>query len=735
MNYQNFTVLLKDLRLEAPKDIKGLDNIEKKLSHKGKTLLLHIEEIINFGDSVLEYYGFKKEHREILKFLAVVHDLGKLNLDWNVEKEIKPRHSLLSVEMYRINKEKFLRLKIFDNTLINDEKLEKLLLYLIEHHHSILRRKWEIIKLVKEFSGDEEIYKVIDIVDIYGIFKIADIVSGGDMLYLSNNFKSTLMLTEDSIKEKITNCDQNKWQKQLQIKNIKDNCILVAPTGWGKTYASLLFASNKKFKKIFYILPTITAIKVFTEKLEAIFGKEKVDAYFYFYDVWRAQKEDLNVVDIFLAENFFKPIIVTTIDQFLITFLQIGKYFLKRFSFRDSLIIVDEFHLLNPVMIKLFIGILKQFQEIYNIKFLLMSATLSRGIIEFLSEELGIEEKNILNFKNEYKNLKRHKIAYFNCDITDKEAIDIIIKKIKENKKILILLNTVNKSILLKQKLDELLGDKHKIVLLHSRFMTKDRFKKEEEIFDLLNQNAPHIFIATQVAEVSLDISYDYLFTELSSFSSFIQRCGRVNRFNNFVKYENVFVFYPSEINKLSERNKNKYPYSNDEIKELEQILLEIKNKDYNEFDLINLFDEINSKDNFIKKYQKESNKVVNYSYIFTNVLNEIFSLDCNEETVRNTLNYREEFNVLSIPQVYNIEDENIKTELEKTLRLEFKYRDFEENMKKFRKIKEFLIPVPIWFSVSDFEESYFPIIKKDYFYNKELGLYKKEFKDEDLIL
>jgi CRISPR-associated endonuclease/helicase Cas3 len=350
-----------------------------------------------------------------------------------------------------------------------------------------------------------------------------------------------------------------------------------------------------------------------------------------------------------------------------------------------------------------------------------------------LSEELGIEEKNILNFKNEYKNLKRHKIAYFNCDITDTEAIDIIIKKIKENKKILILLNTVNKSILLKQKLDELLGDKHKIILLHSRFMTKDRFKKEEEIFDLLNQNVPHILIATQVAEVSLDISYDYLFTELSSFSSFIQRCGRVNRFNNFVKYENVFVFYPSEINKLSERNKNKYPYLNEEIKELEQILLEIKNKDYNEFDLINIFDEINSKDDFIKKYQKESIRAVDYSYIFTD--NKIFSLNYNEEAVRNALNYRESFNVLSVPQIDNIENEDVKIKLEEALKPEFKYRDFEENMKKLRKIKEFLIPVPIWFTVSDSEETYFPIIKKDYFYNKELGLYKKEFKDEDLIL
>ncbi len=733
MNSRNFIALIRNLKLQSPRGVKKLENIEEKFSHKDKTLLSHIEEIIDFGNILLDYYGFKEEYKEILKFLAIVHDLGKLNIDWNIEKENNPPHSEYSVEIYRINKEKFLELKIFNNTLVNDEKLVELFLYLIKQHHSVLKEGWEIEEILDNILNNKKLNEIIDIIDVYGIFKISDIISGGNMFHLSNNFKSPIVFTENSIREKIQNFNQSKWYKQSQIKNVKNSCILVAPTGWGKTYTSLLFALNKNFKKIFYILPTITAIKVFTEKFENIFGKEKVDSYFYFHDVWKSQKEVLNFIDIFLAENFLKPVIVTTIDQFLITFLQVGKYYLKRFSFRDSLIVVDEFHLLNPVMIKLFTGILKQFQEIYNIKFLLMSATLSRGIIEFLSEKLNIEAKNILNFKDEYKNLKRYKVVYFDCDITEKEAIDIITKKIKENKKILILLNTVNKSILLKQKLNEILGDKYKIILLHSRFMTRDRFEKEEEIFNLLKQDTPHILIATQVAEVSLDISYDYLFTELSSFPSFIQRCGRVNRFKKFVDYENVFVFYPSKVNNLSKKIKNNYPYSDNEIEELKEILLEFRNKDYNEFDLINVFDEMNSKDNFIRKYEKESNMVVDYFKIFND--NKIFSLDYKEEEIKNVLNYRESFTALSIPQISNIENEDIAIELESILKMESKYRDFEKNLQKYRKIKEFLIPVPIWFSIMNTEEFYFPFIKKDYFYNRELGLYKKDFKEEDLIL
>ena len=68
--------------------------------------------------------------------------------------------------------------------------------------------------------------------------------------------------------------------------------------------------------------------------------------------------------------------------------------------------------------------------------------------------------------------------------------------------------------------------------MLHSRFTQQDRSKKEVEILQTgkTATNAHEIWIATSVVEASLDIDFDYLFTELLDLFSLFQRFGRVNR-------------------------------------------------------------------------------------------------------------------------------------------------------------------------------------------------------------
>lgn len=81
-----------------------------------------------------------------------------------------------------------------------------------------------------------------------------------------------------------------------------------------------------------------------------------------------------------------------------------------------------------------------------------------------------------------------------------------------------------------------------KVFLLHSRFTRSDRNKNENDLFNLLQNlqgqlttsggDEVYICIATQVVEVSLDVNFDILFTELAPLDSLIQRMGRVNRVN-----------------------------------------------------------------------------------------------------------------------------------------------------------------------------------------------------------
>jgi len=105
---------------------------------------------------------------------------------------------------------------------------------------------------------------------------------------------------------------------------------------------------------------------------------------------------------------------------------------------------------------------------------------------EWIREELGIK-KMVLAEREDYKERVKLKRIY-------KDIMEEMEERVKEGEKVLICVNTVDKAQQIYRRLKGYNG-----LLLHGRFTTRDREKKE-----------------------SLDIDYDRMYTE--------QRCGRVNR-------------------------------------------------------------------------------------------------------------------------------------------------------------------------------------------------------------
>ena len=107
-----------------------------------------------------------------------------------------------------------------------------------------------------------------------------------------------------------------------------------------------------------------------------------------------------------------------------------------------------------------------------NGKFMVMTATLPRIYKEKL-EEMGISFKY-----NEFiKDTIRHKIQIVDSKV--EQDIDEI-KENSNNKKVLIIVNTINKAIEIYEKLKD--ENVTNINLLHSRFIQADRSEKEEKI-------------------------------------------------------------------------------------------------------------------------------------------------------------------------------------------------------------------------------------------------------------
>ena len=66
--------------------------------------------------------------------------------------------------------------------------------------------------------------------------------------------------------------------------------------------------------------------------------------------------------------------------------------------------------------------------------------------------------------------------------------------------------------------------------LYHSRFRYTDRVRVQAEVLELFRSPGPAFVAATQVCEMSLDISATLLVSELAPFPSLVQRMGRLNR-------------------------------------------------------------------------------------------------------------------------------------------------------------------------------------------------------------
>lgn len=318
--------------------------------------------------------------------------------------------------------------------------------------------------------------------------------------------------------------------KEFQTKSkTTTNVIAIAPTGSGKTEASLLWASNKKdWERIIYLLPTRVTSNAIFDRLGEYFGYKNVALIHSTARLYQKEQVD-NEYDqkkYFRDKSFFKNINVCTIDQILTQGFNLGFWEVKTFHMLNAKVIIDEIHLYSPYTLGLIISSIKYLKEEFNSRFYIMTATMPSKLLDLLTETLGdlniIKDEELLNeARNQFE--------------VRKETIDELINEIEtailDGKKTLIVVNSVDKAIELYEKLKETAdqAEKHSICY-HSRFMNKHRSKKEEEIFALDKEDNGGVLIATQVVEVSLDIDFDILFTENAPIDAIIQRAGRVNR-------------------------------------------------------------------------------------------------------------------------------------------------------------------------------------------------------------
>ena len=624
-----------------------VSNIREKKAKPNKSIIEHTNDLLDVLE-ILWNLGYIKEERiyELIQKACIYHDIGKIN------KEFQKRVKNKGIK-FDENKEvahNVLSLYFIDESKFNNKEDYLIVSNAVVNHHDYcdiglaIREKSDIIENLLEGLDHKKVKKVIpakiasisqdiDAIKIKGYLHKCDYsASSGYTAEYENNFLEK-SLENVLNKWKLDNQDAS-WNELQQycIENKNENIIAIAQTGMGKTEAGLLWISDNKG---FFILPIRTAINAIYDRtkkyissyggnleeqlgllhsssLEYVLLQSEDDKYDD-KDEYIDKKEDKEIIEYEkIAKQLSLPINVSTIDQLFDFVYKYPAYELKLTTLSYSKIVIDEIQMYGPDLLAYLVYGLERIVE-QGGKVAILTATLPPFVKELLSKSIKFKIKED-GFTD---NSKRH-----NLKILDKriDSNDICNKyreneKLNKSNKILVVCNSITQAQNLYEEISDILGNKN-LHILHSKFIKGQRLSKESEIIEFgktYKDNKSNeldkqsgIWISTSIVEASLDIDFDYLFTELQDLNSLFQRLGRCNRKGKEYSSENNCYIY-TQIDERSFINGDR-GYIDKDIFELSKEAISLWEGQISEKEKIELI----NNSNYITQYKHTYNFIKN---------------------------------------------------------------------------------------------------------------------------
>ncbi|WP_461865225.1 CRISPR-associated helicase Cas3' [Thermococcus sp.] len=383
-------------------------------------------------------------------------------------------------------------------------------------------KEYDFDRLLKWYEQNCESHKDV-LIFLKGLLNACDHLSSA-----GENSIRLLPFVAESIELKIP---REKWRPiQKQANQIRGNLLLRAPTGYGKTEAALLWAdANTHWTKkgvsnrIFYVLPYKASINAMHDRLLRYFKSPELVGVLHSSSTYYLYASNLEYKRLSsLYQKIFTPLKVTTPFQIMKAFFGVGFFEMTLSELANALLIFDEIHAYEPNVLGIILAMLELLKK-YKTKTLVMSATLPDFIEELFTEVLHPKELKVSAEEADY--LTRHRVKIVDGAI-DYNLQDLVQEfKRKSLTPALITCNTVDRAIEVYKQLKSL---GYRVMLLHSRFTYGDREELERKLRN--NLNSYDFVVATQVVEVSLDISFKTILSEPAPLDALIQRFGRVNR-------------------------------------------------------------------------------------------------------------------------------------------------------------------------------------------------------------
>lgn len=582
-NMKNIEECLKENLTETDVEIlnSSITDIAEKTEEKQKTLKEHHKDIVTCAEMFFLEYGeyFTEKEKKLVVEACRIHDLGKVNLVFqamicpklaekfhiDVRKTSQIPHGFLSAVTISLDE--------FDDLseLFSDKDFGPFITAVYYHHdredhyNSPAIRKYAekyYMKQIEEYLNrkirklncsnlDDLLFRN----NVYTGKYIPDSNAWKEYLLIKGllnkfdytvsagyeNAESAIDLHEKKLVkniEKFLNGKELRPAQKFMKMNRDKNLIVIAPTGSGKTEASLLWMNGEKS---FYTLPLKVSSNAIYLRIKENYEYKDVallhsDAMAVYLREYNGNEDIGEKYE--RSKMLSQPLTVCTVDQlFRFVYRALGTEIFAA-TLKYSKLVLDEIQAYEPRVIATIIYGLKMIQEMGG-KFAIITATFP-PVLKYFMEQYGLVEGKQYIFKDftgkEYQVEKypRHKVEIRHSEMNLDE-----IRLRGKNRKVLVICNTVSKAQKFYKKLE---GEN--VWLLHSKYIRRDRAFLERKIMGFSESGESGIWITTQIVEASLDIDFDILYTEMCTADSLLQRMGRCNRKGRYCPNEaNIVVF------------------------------------------------------------------------------------------------------------------------------------------------------------------------------------------------
>lgn len=347
--------------------------------------------------------------------------------------------------------------------------------------------------------------------------------------------------------------------------------LLTAPTGIGKTLSSLQCALRLQERikqiegytpRIITAIPFINIIEQHRKDYEEVFGKEAdlvVHHRLSDFSIRHNEQEEIPVDKALLeVESWEGDVILTTFVQLFQSIFTGNNRLLKKVNkLAGSIVIIDEAQAVPEGYMPLIGAALQKIAEHYGTRFVLMTATQPK-LLEFgtLLNPEGKKFKPVIllrDYEEYFRELKRTKlIPLLKKKIDNEEFIELFFKKWDKKSSVLIVVNTIKRSIDIFNEINKALKErkvKAKVYYLSTNIIPK----KRRQVIDIVGKRLrkrknnpsgqkPVILVSTQTIEAGVDLDFDMAFRDLAPLDSIIQTAGRVNREGKKGDYLPVYI-------------------------------------------------------------------------------------------------------------------------------------------------------------------------------------------------